>query len=232
MKKTIGILGGMGPAATADLFKLIVQKTEADTDQDHIHILIDCNPAIPDRTASIVEGGASPLPELVQSARRLREAGADFIVIPCNTSHYYIDTIRERAGVSIIDMIEETANTIRDMDCERAIVLCTEGTRSARVYTDKFKSKRINVIYPEERLQLLTNNIIYDGIKKGRIHYDIAEFNELLRQLEDETDAMTVLGCTELSIAKERYGMCGHFVDPTEILAAAAISEAGYRVKS
>ena len=88
MLKTIGIIGGMGPAATADLMMKIISMTAADSDQDHIPMIIDNNTRIPDRTAAILSGGADPVPEMTASAKRLETAGADFIIIGCNTAHY------------------------------------------------------------------------------------------------------------------------------------------------
>ena len=85
-KKTIGIIGGMGPLATADLFEKIVGHTKAACDQEHLHVVIDSNTNIPDRTAALLHGGADPLPELTGSARRLEAMGADVLIMPCNTA--------------------------------------------------------------------------------------------------------------------------------------------------
>ena len=92
MYKSIGIIGGMGPAATADLMKKIIDMTDASCDQEHIHMLIDSNTNIPDRTAAILHGGEDPVPEMLASARRLEGAGADFLIMPCNTALFYISS--------------------------------------------------------------------------------------------------------------------------------------------
>ena len=86
--KTIGIIGGMGPLATVDLYRRIVLRTKAERDQDHIHVIIDSNTDIPDRTKAIIADGEDPTVELVKSAKRLEHAGADFLIMPCNTAHY------------------------------------------------------------------------------------------------------------------------------------------------
>ncbi len=231
MKKTIGIIGGMGPAATVDLFNLIVENTSASCDQEHIHILIDCNTMIPDRTSAIINGTESPLKELCLSADRLVKAGADFLIIPCNTAHYYIDNIREVIPVPIIDMIEETARYIKQQGCRNAIILCTEGTRKTGVYTDRFVKHGIQAIYPDSELQEEVNKIIYEGVKNGSQNYDITKFNHLLGKLEEETESLSVLGCTELPLAERRFNMKGHFINPTYLLACSAILEAGYKIK-
>src|SRR5262245_548985 len=97
--KTIGVIGGMGPAATADLFAKLIAATNAKLDQDHLHILIDNNPRIPNRNDAIAGRGPSPAPHLAASARKLQDAGADFLVIACNTAHAFQPEIE--AAVSI-----------------------------------------------------------------------------------------------------------------------------------
>ena len=109
MKKTIGIIGGMGPLATADLFTKIINLTKASKDSDHIHILIDNNPKIPDRTSAILYGTESPLPYLIESANRLVSAGADFLIIPCITSHGFYDELSDNVSIPILNIAEETA---------------------------------------------------------------------------------------------------------------------------
>ena len=89
-KKTIGILGGMGPLATADLFEKITLLTKAETDRDHIRVYIDSNTNIPDRTAAILNGGADPVPEMADALKHLEQCGADCVIMPCNTAHYFL----------------------------------------------------------------------------------------------------------------------------------------------
>src|SRR5512139_2189053 len=93
-QKIIGVLGGMGPAATADFFQKIIQATPAKTDQDHLKVVIFSNPHVPDRTAAIRGDGQDPLPELVAGADALIRAGADFLTIPCVTVHYFFDRLQ------------------------------------------------------------------------------------------------------------------------------------------
>ena len=94
--KIIGIIGGMGPAATIDLYKKIVENTPAEKDQEHIHVIIDSYPQIEDRTEYILYGGKNPAPRLIESAKRLESAGADALIMPCNTAHYFAKDIENR----------------------------------------------------------------------------------------------------------------------------------------
>ncbi|MBR5491436.1 MAG: amino acid racemase, partial [Oscillospiraceae bacterium] len=106
--KKLGILGGMGPLATCDLFKKVVENTVAGCDNEHIHIIIDNNSSIPDRTAAILRGGADPLPQMKASLQRLTEAGADVVIMGCNTAHYFYDALGEDCKVERLNMLYET----------------------------------------------------------------------------------------------------------------------------
>ena len=109
MKKTIGILGGMGPLATADLFRKIVLMTRAGCDNEHIRIYIDNNCRIPDRTAAILQGGADPVPEMSDALRHLEACGADCIIMPCNTAHYFLPRLQSQTKIPFLSMLEATA---------------------------------------------------------------------------------------------------------------------------
>ncbi|MCA1705022.1 MAG: amino acid racemase, partial [Actinobacteria bacterium] len=98
-KLTVGVLGGMGPLATAEFMRLLVASTPAKRDQEHLHVIVDSNPMIPNRTAALLHGGEDPTPMLVESARLLESAGAEILAMPCNTAHCFLADIQ--AAVSI-----------------------------------------------------------------------------------------------------------------------------------
>ena len=131
MKKTVGILGGMGPLATADLFRKIITHTRAETDQEHIPVLIDSNTAIPDRTAALLYGGADPMPEMIRSAKRLEAAGADVLVMPCNTAHGYLDRLARQVRIPFLNMIDLTCRA----SASRPAALRRRGTASTRPFS-------------------------------------------------------------------------------------------------
>lgn len=112
-KKIIGILGGMGPAATADLFNKIIISTKAACDQEHLHVIIDSNTDIPDRTAALLNGGEDPTEQLVLSARRLQSTGAELIAMPCNTAHGFYDAVCAAVDIPVLHMIKLTAQELR-----------------------------------------------------------------------------------------------------------------------
>lgn len=230
-RKTIGIIGGMGPAATVDLFNKIVSNTDAKTDQEHIHVLIDCNSGVPDRTDAILNGGKSPLPMIQESAKRLEKAGADFLIIACNTSHFYLEEIQSAVSIPIISMIEESAKHIKQCGYKTAIILGTEGSRQTGIYKKVYDQYKIKAVYPDEKLQQEVTEIIYKGVKADSRSWNVIKINSLIKSIEDKNNALTVLACTELPIAVEKFGMKGNFVDPSLVLAKAAICYAGYTIK-
>lgn len=132
MKKSIGIIGGMGPIATVDLFQKIIRLTKARSDHEHIHIYVDCNPSIPDRTAALLQSGESPVPMIRESAQKLIAMGADILLLPCNTSHAFYNEITEGLTVPLINMVEETARIVQKKafqrsDCWQQMVRLGQG---------------------------------------------------------------------------------------------------------
>ena len=126
--KTIGIIGGMGPEASGDLFFKILRETDAACDQAHIPILLDSNTRIPDRTAAILSGGADPRPELIRSAKRLEQAGAEVLVMSCNTAHYFYEDIIKEISVPFLHMPRLTAEAVKEQGMKKVALLATSGT--------------------------------------------------------------------------------------------------------
>jgi len=230
-KKVIGIIGGMGPLATADLFTRIINLTAADKDAEHVHIIIDNNPQIPDRTSAILHGTASPLPYLIESANRLKGAGADFLIIPCITSHGFYDELIKNVDIPVLNIVEETAKHLKSLSVKKSVLLATDGTRHTNVFGKIFQNYSIDLFYPSDSVQKDVMDIIYKGIKAGEDTFDVSTVNAELLRLANQGAEMIILGCTELPLAAVKYGLIGNFVDPTEVLARAAIREAGYLVK-
>ncbi len=153
MKKTIGILGGMGPLATADLYRKIIEHTRADRDSEHIRVYIDGNAAIPDRTAAILHGGEDPVPEMLSALRHLEACGADCIIMPCNTAHYFLPRLREQTALPILDMQRITAAVCRErFPGKTAAILATDGTVQSGLYDRALDAEGVRWIHPGEIL--------------------------------------------------------------------------------
>ena len=233
MKKTIGILGGMGPLATADLYRKIVLLTKAASDNDHIRVYIDSNPRIKDRTAAILYGGEDPLPEMESALRSLEKCGADCIIMPCNTAHYFLPKLQEKTSTPFINMLEETAKTCRDQfPGKTACILATKGTLKSGLYDRALEKFSIGYLIPEESEQDILMHLIYDVVKASKSPEPEAPVWEaLLSGLRSRGADYFILGCTELPILADTLNAEGPFIDPTAELAKAAIRFCGYEVK-
>lgn len=225
---TIGIIGGMGPLATARLFERIVLLTEATCDTEHIPMIIDNNTNIPDRTEHIMNKGDNPTCELVRSALRLELMGADVIIIACNTAHYFFDEIIKYVRIPILNMVEETAkyicNSYRGAKCVG--LLATEGTCKSGIYERVFDRFGLEIISPESEEQKYITDLIYD-IKKGNEGVEPENIMKVVSALKARGAELIILGCTELPIAFSRFDICSGYVDSSEVLAMSAIAYVG-----
>ena len=198
MKKTIGIVGGMGPLATCDLFRKIVEVTDAKSDQEHVRVCIDNNTEISDRTAAILSGGPDPVPEMVKSAVRLQGMGADVLIMPCNTAHYFYDRLVPFVDTPFLNMIEETAKEIRQKGMKKVGLLATDGTCQSGVYKKVFDAMGIETCMPSPARQRSVMDVIYKGVKAGNLSIDLTGFYEAMEELFADGAETLVLGCTEL----------------------------------
>jgi len=227
-EKTIGILGGMGPEATADLFERIIKATPARRDQNHLRVIIDNNPKIPDRTKAIVDGGLSPLYELVLTARNLERAGADFIIIPCNAAHYFYEDLRKSVGIPILNMIELTANAI-EKSCPRAKkagIVATNGTVRSRIYDKALRRIGVEAAYPRLELQEKVMGAVYGNIKSGRKRTGKKIIMNIIDHFAQTGSDIFISGCTEVSLVLRGAALPLPKVDPVQILAEVAVTTA------
>ncbi|SKC83275.1 cysteate racemase [Maledivibacter halophilus] len=229
--KTIGILGGMGPLATADLFKKIIMMTDANSDNEHIPIIVENNTRIPDRTDYIINDGEDPTKYMIKSAIRLEMMGADVIIMPCNTAHYFYDEIIKYIKIPFINMIVETAKETKNLYPKGKIgLLATEGTCRAGIYDKVFKEYNLELIKPNPEKQKYVMKLIYD-IKKGKDNIDLKNFKSVLKELKNQGAEAFILGCTELPVAFEMFSIEEICIDPTKVLACSAIRYAGKNIR-
>jgi len=217
----------MGPEATANLYQLIVKLTPATRDQDHIPTLIYSLPQVPDRTAAIMSGDMSIVPYLVEGVTRLERAGASFIVIPCNTAHYFYEPMRKAVKIPIVHMIRETVAEVaaKYPKARKVGLLATSGTIASGLYEKEFAARGIAVVVPDPDLEeSLVMKATYD-IKAGGDKRQAEEWLFLAgKSLEKKGAEVVVLGCTEIPLAfnPERSGV--PVVNATRVLAERAIS--------
>ena len=227
MKKSIGILGGMGPLATADLLRKIVLLTASDTDGGHVRVYVDDNPSIPDRTAAILSGGPDPVPAMTESLRKLEGCGADCIVMPCNTAHNFYDAVAGAVEVPVLHMIRLTADALAERGVKKAGLLATDGTIQTRIYQNTFAGTGIQLLTPQGADQQAIMDMIYRGVKAGDMAYDTTGARAAMEALLAQGAETLILGCTELPLAVELYHLSYPVVDPTLELALGAIRFAG-----
>ncbi len=203
VEKIVGIIGGMGPEATVDMMRRVIEATPAGDDVDHIRMIVDNNPKIPSRIKAIIEGGGEdPAPCIAEMARKLAAWGADFLAIPCNTAHYYHDAVRAAVDIPVLNMIDLTTETIVEENpaLQRVGLLASTAVGMTGLYQKTFEAKGVSVIYPSPRLQERLMTAIR-SIKSGRRG---SEENGALRsaagELAGREAGALIVGCTELSI--------------------------------
>lgn len=238
----LGIVGGVGPAATVDFMAKLVAHTPADKDQDHIRLVVEQNPQIPDRTANLLRAGTDPTMALYATCKRLENAGADAIAIPCNTAHAFVERIQAQLTVPIVNMLAETVEWIVDVyGCGKAIgLLATSGTLQSRVYHEAARRAGLEIVTPGVDYQAMVMDAIYGprGIKAGFVQGLCREQLLLAAEHLCELGAQVlILGCTELPLVLahcEAFQINGHrvaLVDPTTILALKCVELAGKSVE-
>ncbi len=229
--KTIGILGGMGPEATASFFSSLLSYDKAERDQDHLHIVVECDPSIPDRTAFILGKGPDPLPAMLKSAQRLMAAGAELVGIPCMTAHTFLPRIRKASDLQFVSALETMAEALRDSfgkNIDTLGILATIGTKTARLYETALPGYAI--LWPNEDEQTsLVMEAIYGkaGIKAGnRTEHPRTLLIEAARSLISKGAKAIVAGCTEVPLALSQKDIAVPLLDPMQMLAEALVRRA------
>lgn len=226
----IGVVGGVGPAATVDFMGKIIKNTKAKKDQEHIKLIVEHNPQIPDRTENLISDGADPSVALYATCKKLEGNDANMIAIPCNTAHAFVEKIQPYLSIPIVNMLYETVQYIKTKypDIKSIGLLATTGTIKSRVYHEVAEKAGLNIITPDETNQQLVMNSIYGtyGVKAGFVDGECKkELKTAMSHLLDLGAKIVILGCTELPliIPQSSAFMLGTratiVLDPTEILA-------------
>lgn len=236
MKKTIGILGGMGPEATVYFFNLIVKGTAAGRDQDHIPIIIYNLPQVPERTAAILGKGPSPVPLLKEGVRRLVRSGAGFVVIPCITAHAFLADIRKDAHIPILSLLDEVVRFSRKQipGLKRAGLLASSGTLHSGLFHKAFATAGVEIITSTDKEQTKVMEAIFGkaGIKAGfsRGHPRRLIVNAGRRLVRRGAQAI-IAGCTEIPLVLRDEDVSVPLIEPLRIGARAAILKAGHKIR-
>lgn len=222
--KIIGVLGGMGPDATVDFMSKVIGLTPAEKDQDHIHMLVDHNPGVPNRQAAILGDGEDPGPELAAMAARLVAAGADFLVIPCNTAYVFRDAVTAASNVPLISIIDVAVAQAVEEGATAVGVLATDGCLAAGVYQDALQDAGVAAVLPtdDEIAQFMTLcNRIKAGYQGERVALEMKKLAEALVARGADT---IIAGCTEIPLVLNQSALDVPLISSTDALAEATVA--------
>ncbi|MFZ5753087.1 MAG: aspartate/glutamate racemase family protein [Bacillota bacterium] len=228
-EKIIGILGGMGPEATANFFLKIIKATPVEKDQDHLRIIIDSNPKIPDRTSAILGHGPSPVETMVRTGKNLASLGVNIGAIPCITAHYFFDEVQKELPFPLVNALEELNKRIKTSypHVEKIGVLATTGTVKSKLY-DKHLSS-YTIIYPDDSSQEKIMKAIYgiNGIKNGNTGiYPKCLLVQAGFELIERGSQALIAGCTEIPLVLKPEDFPVPLLDPMEVLAESIVNMA------
>ncbi|MCX0246782.1 aspartate/glutamate racemase family protein [Streptomyces drozdowiczii] len=225
-RPVLGILGGMGPLATAHFYRRVVERTPAGSDQAHLPVVMWADPAVPDRTAALLGEGPSPVPALVEGARWLQRAGVRCIAIPCNTAHAYVEQLSKATGIEVLDMIRAALESAarRTPGLERVGVLATRGTRLTGLYERAGARLGLDVVQVSASVQQEYVDAAIRAVKGGA---DPAEPERWIataaESLKDRGAQAAIAACTEIPLVGRAAGRVLPLIDSTDALAEAAV---------
>ena len=225
MQYRLGVLGGMGPQATNTFYQFVIDRTDAQTDQEHVNALILSDSEMPDRTAAILGGGEARegvYRRLLADARLLEGAGCTCIAVPCNTSHFFLDRVQGEIGIPILHMIRETARLLAAQGLKRPGILATDGTIQTGLYQKEFSAAGIEAVVPSTQAQERVMSLIYDDVKAGR-DGDPQKFAAIHEDLLAQGCDCGVLACTELSVFADKHHLPPYYTDAMAVLAERAV---------
>lgn len=222
MNRTVGVLGGMGPDATADFMSRVIRATPAEKDQDHLRMLVDNNPHVPNRQEALLRGGEDPGPTLAAMARGLEAAGADFLVMPCNTAHAFAHAITEAVDIPLVSIIDATVDACGDAGMIG--VLATDGCIASGVFQEALADRgRVAVLPDDVEMDALMSLI--RRIKAGDTDPDVvAGMRAIAEALAVRGAEVIVAGCTEIPLVLDQGMLDVPLVSSTDALARATVA--------
>ena len=225
--KTLGVIGGLGPMATAYLMELVTKMTKAGCDQEHLPMIVYSCPQIPDRTAYILKRNPnSPIPEMVRLAQQLQQQEVSAIAIPCITAHYFWQEVSEQVETPVLNALVGTAEHLRENGVRKVGIMATDGTIATGLLQRTLENAGMEVLLPDAANQQGVMDLIYRDIKANRPP-DMDLFRSISSSLHNSGAEVIILGCTELSLIKKAYDIGPGFIDALEVLARLAVLACG-----
>ncbi|MBQ6569321.1 MAG: amino acid racemase [Clostridia bacterium] len=224
---TLGVIGGLGPMATAYFMQLLISMTDARCDQEHLEMIIYNIPSVPDRTEYILgKSDKNPVPKILEIGQSLTEQGAGVLAMPCMTAHYFHSQLQDGFSVPLINGIKCTAELLSRSNITKAGIFATDGTISCGLFQKEFERAGIEAVLPDKEGQAGVMKLIYEDIKANR-EPDMQLFERISNAVFERGAQVIILGCTELSVIKSNNDLSGRFVDAMEVLAAHTVTSCG-----
>ncbi len=228
--KILGIIGGIGPMATAYFMELIINMTKSSCDQEHMNMIIYNIPSIPDRTQYILnQSNENPMNYLMEIEQQLEKDGAEIVAIPCITAHHWWAELEEKAHIPIINLVYEIRDFLIGKDIHTIGIMATNGTIKAALLQTILQDAGIEMIIPLEEEQKKVTDIVYEQIKANQ-SVDCVKFHEVVYHLQERGAEKVLLACTELSLVRKHFELEPEILDSMEILAKRCIELCGLSV--
>lgn len=219
----LGIIGGMGPMASAVFYDMISSKTDASCDQENLNLILLSHAGMPDRTEAILSKDEAQIEavrsKLYADAIFLQNAGCTAIAVTCNTAHYFVNMIEDEFDIPFIHLIRETAEAVAsEFGAKKVAVLATDGTIETRLYQDELSKRGVIAFTPKAEVQALVMHEIYECIKSGK-PADEEIWQKIEEYVKAEGCEAAVLACTELSVVRKELSLGSFYFDPMDIMA-------------
>ncbi len=219
----LGIIGGMGPMASAVFYDMISSKTDASCDQENLNLILLSHAGMPDRTRAILSKDEAQIEavrsKLYADAMFLQNAGCTAIAVTCNTAHYFVNMIEGEIDIPFIHLIRETAEAVASkFVAKKVAVLATDGTIKTRLYQDELSKRGVIAFTPKAEVQALVMHEIYECIKSGK-PADEEIWQKIEEYVKAEGCEAAVLACTELSVVRKELSLGSFYFDPMDIMA-------------
>lgn len=230
-EKTLGVIGGLGPIATAHFLELVINMTDAKCDQEHLDMIIYNTPSTPDRTAYILENTQpDPLPRMLSVGQALAQQGVSRIAIPCMTAHYFFSQLEAGISVPLINSVAETVRHLKENGIQKVGIMATDGTIRSGIFHRELEKQGLCPITPGEQVQKDVMHLIFNNVKSGT-PAEMDRFFAAADALRHQGAQAIILGCTELSLIKRDYRIGPGFLDAMEVLAQQAVLTCGKPLK-
>ena len=231
-KQVLGVIGGLGPIATAHFMELVIRMTDARTDQEHLNMIVYSFPSIPDRTGYILDNTQpSPLPPMTAIGQTLAQQGADHIAIPCLTAHYFYEELTAGIPAPIINGIAETVEHLQQQGITRVGIMATDGTIRTGLFRRELERRGMTPLIPTPDRQKDVMHLIYQNIK-ANLPAEMDRFHAVRQELQGMGAQAIILGCTELSLIKRDEDIGAGFIDAMEVLAQQSVIRCGGALKA